>query len=200
MNVNVDSTILIAQRFGRVSSRAMFGGTGIFCEDIIFAVARDEHVFLRAGDKLKGQLVDLGCGECQPEAQMKGDFKIAAHYFSLHSELDENSFVKAVDLSIEAANHDHRANQPLRLLPNVRRLHLKLFRRIGIGSMTDLQQDTTANIVSKIVNLGLDLDVSPKLLYEIEGARTGQHWTVLPEEEKRRLDADYQMIIGNRAS
>ncbi|BCL71849.1 putative Regulator of competence-specific genes [Vibrio nigripulchritudo MADA3029] len=200
MNVNVDSTILIAQRFGRVSSRAMFGGTGIFCDDIIFAVARDEHVFLRAGDKLKGQLVDLGCGECQPEAQMKGDFKIAAHYFSLHSELDENSFVKAVDLSIEAANHDHRANQPLRLLPNVRRLHLKLFRRIGIGSMTDLQQDTTANIVSKIVNLGLDLDVSPKLLYEIEGARTGQHWTVLPEEEKRRLDADYQMIIGNRAS
>ncbi|BDU39256.1 TfoX [Vibrio nigripulchritudo ATCC 27043] len=200
MNVNVDSTILIAQRFGRVSSRAMFGGTGIFCDDIIFAVARDEHVFLRAGDKLKDQLVDLGCGECQPEAQMKGDFKIAAHYFSLHSELDENSFVKAVDLSIEAANHDHRANQPLRLLPNVRRLHLKLFRRIGIGSMTDLQQDTTANIVSKIVNLGLDLDVSPKLLYEIEGARTGQHWTVLPEEEKRRLDADYQMIIGNRAS
>ena len=50
MNVNVDSTILIAQRFGRVSSRAMFGGTGIFCNVVIFAVARDEHVFLRAGD------------------------------------------------------------------------------------------------------------------------------------------------------
>ncbi|MBD1556398.1 TfoX/Sxy family DNA transformation protein [Vibrio sp. S9_S30] len=200
MNVNVDSTILIAQRYGRVSSRAMFGGTGIFCNDVIFAVARDDHVFLRAGDQLKGQLVKMGCGEYQPEPQMKGDFKIAAHYFSLFSDLDEFTFVEAVRLSIDAANRDHRANQPLRLLPNVRRLHLKLFRRIGIGSMTELQRDTTADIVSKIVKLGLDLDVSPKLLYEIEGARTGQHWTVLPEEEKRRLDADYQMIVGKQAS
>ena len=154
MNVNVDSTILIAQRFGRVSSRAMFGGTGIFCNDVIFAVARDEHVFLRAGDQLKGQLVAMGCGECQPEPQMKGDFKIAAHYFSLFSELDEVTFIEAVHLFIEVANRDHRANPPLRLLPTVRRLHLKLFPRVGIGSITVLQHDCTAEHVRKIAKRG----------------------------------------------
>ncbi len=200
MNVNLDSTVLNAKRFGSVSSRAMFGGTGIFCNDIIFAVARDGQIFLKAGNQLKKKLVAMGCGECQPDHQVKEDFKIAAHYFSLFSELDVDTFLEAIHSAIEAVTYEHRANQPLRLLPNVRRLHLKLFRRIGIASMRDLQQDSTADIVSKIVDLGLELDVSPKLLYEIEGARTGQHWTVLSEEEKRRLDADYRIIVGKQAS
>jgi DNA transformation protein and related proteins len=47
---------------GEVSARSMFGGVGLYCEGVMFALIGNEVLYLKADDKLKADLSEAGSG------------------------------------------------------------------------------------------------------------------------------------------
>ncbi|PHS27280.1 MAG: transcriptional regulator [Robiginitomaculum sp.] len=47
---------------GEVSARPMFGGVGLYCEEVMFALISNEVLYLKADDKLKADLAEAGSG------------------------------------------------------------------------------------------------------------------------------------------
>ncbi len=47
---------------GVISTRNMFGGVGIYCEGVIFAVIGGDVLYLKVDEAMKVDLADLGCG------------------------------------------------------------------------------------------------------------------------------------------
>ena len=46
---------------GRVSARAMFGGYGLYCDGVFFAIVLDEEVYLKADDASRAEFERAGC-------------------------------------------------------------------------------------------------------------------------------------------
>ncbi|HXI87674.1 MAG TPA: TfoX/Sxy family protein [Parvularculaceae bacterium] len=41
--------------FGVISARRMFGGAGLYCDDLFFAIVDDDAVYLKADDETRGE-------------------------------------------------------------------------------------------------------------------------------------------------
>jgi DNA transformation protein len=51
---------------GRVRSRRMFGGAGIYCDDLFFALIDDDTLYLKADDSTRAEFLALGLRPFQP--------------------------------------------------------------------------------------------------------------------------------------
>ncbi len=47
---------------GEVTTRHMFGGAGIYCDGVMFALIADEVLYLKVDEALKADLLVFGCG------------------------------------------------------------------------------------------------------------------------------------------
>lgn len=54
---------------GSISARRMFGAAGIYCDGILFALADDDVLYLKADDKTKARYEAEGCGPFTYEGQ-----------------------------------------------------------------------------------------------------------------------------------
>jgi len=46
---------------GRLSARAMFGGHGLYCDGVFFAIVLDEELYLKADDESRALFERAGC-------------------------------------------------------------------------------------------------------------------------------------------
>lgn len=46
---------------GRVSARAMFGGHGLYCDELFFAIVLEDMLYLKADDESRAAFELLGC-------------------------------------------------------------------------------------------------------------------------------------------
>lgn len=58
----VDHVVELMQGVGPASARRMFGGHGIFIEELMFALVADGTLYLKADDASRGRFEALGLG------------------------------------------------------------------------------------------------------------------------------------------
>jgi DNA transformation protein len=70
--------------FGAIEARRMFGGYGIYHDDLMFALVSDEVLYLKADDVSAGKFTDL---ELRPFEYMKGGKTIRISFYAAPEEL-----------------------------------------------------------------------------------------------------------------
>ena len=56
------------QALGGVSSRRMFGGAGLYCDELFFGLISDDTLYLRVDDSNRGDFTTRGAGPFRPYA------------------------------------------------------------------------------------------------------------------------------------
>lgn len=54
------------ERLGRVRSKRMFGGVGLYCDDLFFALIDDDTLYLKVDDSTREEFVRRGLRPFQP--------------------------------------------------------------------------------------------------------------------------------------
>ncbi|HMB56717.1 MAG TPA: TfoX/Sxy family protein [Arenimonas sp.] len=68
---------------GTISTRRMFGGHGIYCDGVFFAIVIDERIYLKVDEESRGRFHDAGCAPFVYES--RGE-PIAMSYWSVPDE------------------------------------------------------------------------------------------------------------------
>lgn len=185
--------IQYVKKFGDFQKRSMFGGTGLFKEDAMFALLSNERVFIRGGDKLDNELSQLGCEKYRHVKKQTtatvNYYDVTALFVSGDSRMD-----RLVDESIEYSVSEREfkrssANRRLRDLPNMQLTLERMVKKAGIEDVETFVQLGASEVFSKVKETyGSDVDV--KLLWKFAGAIEGIHWKLIQEPRKRQLLAN----------
>jgi DNA transformation protein len=71
---------------GSVTARAMFGGIGLYCQSLFFALIADDTVYLKVDDTTRADFERLGSEPFRPF----GDDSQSMQYYAVPAELLEN--------------------------------------------------------------------------------------------------------------
>lgn len=185
--------IQYVEKFGDFQKRSMFGGTGLFKEDAMFALLSNDRVFIRGGDKLDNELSQLGCEKYR---HVKKQTTATVNYYDV-TELfvsGDSRMDRLVEESIEYSVSEREfkrssANRRLRDLPNMQLTLERMVKKAGIEDVETFVQLGASEVFSKVKETyGSDVDV--KLLWKFAGAIEGIHWKLIQEPRKRQLLAN----------
>lgn len=182
-------------KFGTFQKRSMFGGTGLFQEEAMFALISADKIFIRGGDELDPQLIELGC---QKYRHVKKQTTATVNYYEVTELFTERSeqLDHIVKQSIEYSVSQRKfkkssANRRLRDLPNMQLTLERMVKKAGIEDVETFMELGAAEVFSKVrQTYGSDVDV--KLLWKFAGAIEGIHWKLLQEPRKRQLLSNCQ--------
>jgi DNA transformation protein and related proteins len=92
----------VFEEFGSIRSRRMFGGHGIYHDDLMFALVADDELYLKADDKSAENFTNL---DLQQFAYQKNDKSMKMSYFMAPEEIfdDPNLALKWATLTFDAA-------------------------------------------------------------------------------------------------
>jgi len=176
------------ENIGPVEIRAMFGAYGVFVHKVMLALYSDGKLHLRTSFSLKKEFELAGL---KPYTVKRGDHSYLMHYYTIGPELAISSctitdFARRV--YIETVNHfeNKRQDKKLRQLPNLRLKIERMLKNVGILTVEDLESIGAVTAYKSISehysnNIGLDL------LWALEGAIRGVHWSVLPKHVRSAL-------------
>ncbi len=189
------SFIQYVSKYGTFQKRSMFGGTGLFKDDAMFALINSEHVFIRGGDSLDDELCALGCEKYR---HVKKQTTATVNYYDisqLFNTRDENLDIivkKSIDYSVSQRKFKRSsANRRLRDLPNMQLTLERMVKKAGIDDVEQFIELGAAQVFSRVKQTyGSDVDV--KLLWKFAGAIEGIHWKLIQEPRKRQLLASCQ--------
>jgi DNA transformation protein and related proteins len=93
-------------RVAPVTSRAMFGGVGIYSDGLFFALLDDDAAYLKVDDSNRGDFEAAGMGPFRPAGEHGG----AMQYFELPAELleDAERLRPWVEKAVEVARRARR--------------------------------------------------------------------------------------------
>lgn len=175
---------------GRIKSRSMFGGFGIFADDTMFALVVHDKLHIRADDALTEQFRQQGL---EPYVYHKRGFPVVTKYFALSEEWYQDSaktLQTATDaLSLAKQEKSTQAKtKPTRIkdLPNLRLATERMLKKAGIESVENLEQVGSVQAY-KAIQASHDTQVSLELLWALEGAIKGTHWSVVPQARRQEL-------------
>ncbi|MEH0666401.1 TfoX/Sxy family DNA transformation protein [Vibrio scophthalmi] len=175
---------------GKIKSRSMFGGFGIFADDTMFALVVNDKLHIRADDTLAQQFNAQGL---EPYVYKKRGFPVVTKYYALGHDWDQDvaQTIAMAKTALEAANKDKQRQtnaKPTRLkdLPNLRLATERMLKKAGIDSVSRLEQ-TGAVEAYKAIRSTHSADVSIDLLWALEGAIKGTHWSVVPQARRDEL-------------
>ena len=175
---------------GRIRSRSMFGGFGIFADDTMFALVVNDKLHIRADNALTEQFKQQGL---EPYVYHKRGFPVVTKYFALSEEWYQNS-VKTLQVGNDAFSQAKREkstqaqSKPTRIkdLPNLRLATERMLKKAGIESVAGLEQAGSVEAYQAI-QASHDNNVSLELLWALEGAIRGTHWSVVPQSRRQEL-------------
>ncbi len=175
---------------GRIRSRSMFGGYGIFADDTMFALVVNDKLHIRADNVLTEQFKQQGL---EPYVYHKRGFPVVTKYFALSEEWYQNS-VKTLQVGTDAFAQAKREkstqaqSKPTRIkdLPNLRLATERMLKKAGIESVAGLEQVGSVKAYQAI-QASHDNNVSLELLWALEGAIKGTHWSVVPQSRRQEL-------------
>ena len=72
---------------GSVRSRRMFGGAGLYCDEIFFALIADDTLYLRVDDASRGDYTTRGMAAFRPYADRP---EVSMSYFATPADVLEN--------------------------------------------------------------------------------------------------------------
>lgn len=86
---------------GPVAARAMFGGVGLYCHGLFFALIDEDTLYLKVDDSTRADFERLGSQPCRPY----GDESHGMHYYELPADVleDRQAVGPWVELALGAA-------------------------------------------------------------------------------------------------
>ncbi len=176
---------------GDVTSRSMFGGFGLFINGTMFALIVQNQLHIRADDTTLEQFKAKGY---QPYAYAKRGFPVITKYYSLPEEcwndkdaiftLGQNAYRQAVE---EKNSQSQVKPQRLKDLPNLRLATERMLKKAGVNSVDDLYSQGAINAFKALKEYNPDANVPLELLWALEGAINGTHWSVIPQSRRDEL-------------
>jgi DNA transformation protein len=177
-------------QLGRVKSRSMFGGFGIFVDDTMFALAVNNKLHIRANRQTAATFKTLGY---KPYVYKKRGFPVVTKYFALPEDCwsDEATILSYATSALEIAKQEKEKQseaKPTRLkdLPNLRLTTERMLKKAGIDSVVDLQEQGSVEAYKAIQRTHTN-SVGLELLWALEGAINGTHWSVIPQTKRDEL-------------
>lgn len=184
------NSLKLFDSFGKIKSRSMFGGFGIFCEDAMFALVVKDKLHIRASDNTSSQFSELGC---QPYIYKKRGFPVVTKYFALPEELwqQPEQILAFAQVALEHAQQAKAATsqeKPCRIkdLPNLRLANERMLKKVGIESVSDLKKAGALGAYQAMQQMHAD-KLNIELLWALEGALNGTHWSVVSQERRQEL-------------
>ena len=180
-------------KFGDFQKRSMFGGTGLFKDEAMFALLSADRIFIRGGDKLDEQLIELNCEKYR---HVKKQTTATVNYYDItelfsekHDRLEE-LVEQSIQFSVSQRQYKRSsANRRLRDLPNMQLTLERMVKKAGIEDVDSFLEMGAPAVFSRVKEAyGSDVDV--KLLWKFAGAIEGIHWKLIQEPRKRQLLAN----------
>ncbi len=176
---------------GSVCSRSMFGGFGLFLDGTMFALVVQDKLHIRADDKTFEQFKECGF---RPYSYAKRGFPVITKYYALPDEywqdtdkiftLGKNAYCNALN---EKSATSQQEPQRLKDLPNLRLATERMLKKAGISSVDDLYHQGAINAYKAIKESHPNTGLSLELLWALEGAIKGTHWSVVPQSRRDEL-------------
>lgn len=90
--------------FGDIRVRKMFGGAGVYCDDLFFALLDDDMVFLKVDDETRGDFVKRGLSPFSYEMK-PGERQEMSGYYAAPEEIfdDEDELKRWGTMALDAA-------------------------------------------------------------------------------------------------
>ncbi|GAA5646734.1 MULTISPECIES: TfoX/Sxy family DNA transformation protein [Vibrio] len=178
------------EQLGRVKSRSMFGGFGIFVDDTMFALVVNEKLHIRANEQTTAKFKQQGY---EPYVYKKRGFPVVTKYFALPDSWndDHEATLNEAKSALESAKKEKASQataKPNRLkdLPNLRLATERMLKKAGISSVEDLERHGSVAAYKAICDTH-SADVGLELLWALEGAINGTHWSVIPQSRRDEL-------------
>ncbi|MCG7489046.1 TfoX/Sxy family DNA transformation protein [Vibrio sp. Of14-4] len=190
MDMTEQNFISYVNKFGSFQKRSMFGGLGLFKQDAMFALISSGQVFIRGGEQLDRQLMQLGCMKYRHVKKQTtatvNYYDITRLFLSRSAKLDD-IVRQSMQFSVSQRHHKKSsASRRLRDLPNMQLTLERMVKKSGIGDVDTFVELGAPKVFSKVkATYGNDVDV--KLLWKFAGAIDGVHWKLIQEPRKRQL-------------
>ncbi|WP_428772820.1 TfoX/Sxy family DNA transformation protein [Vibrio sp.] len=174
---------------GRIKSRSMFGGFGIFADETMFALVVQDKLHIRADSQSTKEFKLKGL---EPYVYKKRGFPVVTKYFAMPDwDLNPSHTIEVAKNALSAAKRekDSQANaKPDRLkdLPNLRLATERMLKKAGIETVDQLEQRGSLEAF-KAIQQTHSAEVSLELLWALEGAISGTHWSVIPQSRREEL-------------
>lgn len=182
--------IQYVQKFGDFQKRSMFGGTGLFRDEAMFALLSAGKIFIRGGEKLDDTLNQLGCEKYR---HVKKQTTATVNYYDItelfvgqHQQIN-HLVEQSINFSVSQREFKRSsANRRLRDLPNMQLTLERMVKKAGIADVDTFIELGAPTVFSRVKQAyGSDVDV--KLLWKFAGAIEGVHWKLIQEPRKRQL-------------
>lgn len=178
------------EHLGKIKSRSMFGGFGIFADETMFALVVNDRLHVRADQQLTQQFKALAL---EPYVYKKRGFPVVTKYFALTDDLSSNTeqILELAQQALAAAKEEKKIQskaKPNRLkdLPNLRLATERMLKKAGIDDVESLEEAGAVNAY-KAIQSSHSAEVSVELLWALEGAIRGTHWSVIPQDRRQEL-------------
>lgn len=114
MSEFVDNLIEVFALFGSIRARRMFGGYGLFHDDLMFGLVADDVLFLKADDSSAGHFIDRGLRQFEYAKQdkvMKMSYYMAPE--EIFDDPDEAKVwaTRAFEAALRASKPGRRSNR-----------------------------------------------------------------------------------------
>jgi DNA transformation protein len=176
---------------GAITSRSMFGGFGIFANGTMFALVVQDKLHIRADCMTLETFKARGY---EPYAYAKRGFPVITKYYALDkncwNDLKEVfALGKGAFDHAEAEKQSQATQKPERIkdLPNLRLTTERMLKKAGINSVNELLAQGSLNAYNAIKATNPDSSISLELLWALEGAIEGTHWSVIPQSRRDEL-------------
>ncbi|MGL4380501.1 MAG: TfoX/Sxy family DNA transformation protein [Vibrio sp.] len=178
------------EQLGRVKSRSMFGGFGIFVDDTMFALVVNDTLHIRADEASIEKFKQQGYA---PYVYKKRGFPVVTKYYALPDNCwsDPASILTEAHTALDVAKAERETQaqaKPDRLkdLPNLRLATERILKKAGIETVASLQSNGSV-AAYKAIQRTHTAEVSLELLWALEGAIEGKHWSVIPQQRRDEL-------------
>ncbi|EGR4213951.1 TfoX/Sxy family DNA transformation protein [Vibrio cholerae] len=185
-----------------VDAHSMFGGYGLFADGVFFGFYTGGLLHLRAGESTRHTFVELGL---KPHSYFKRNHLVTTNYYPVPNEwLTDLQQLKIHTMAVfeEARNEKLKSetekDTTLRIkdLPNLKLSTEKLLKRINIETAGQLKTIGSVETFVALVENNKDIDL--KMLLWLEGAITGQHWSVVSKAKRKELIASLPKHIASK--
>ncbi len=111
----VDRFLADLEQLGLVRARAMFGGHGVYCDDLFFAIIIENHLYLKADEALAKRFITRGM-EPFTYAGPMGRPVVMAYYRVVQTDLDHPDALmelarQSVDVARRVRGQKHRSRR-----------------------------------------------------------------------------------------
>jgi DNA transformation protein len=156
----------------------------------MFALAVNNKLHIRTNRQTIAKFKQLGY---KPYVYKKRGFPVVTKYFALPEDCwqDQDVILTHARSALEFAKTEkvqQSETKPNRLkdLPNLRLATERMLKKAGIESVYDLQEQGSVEAFKAIQRTHSNT-VGLELLWALEGAINGTHWSVIPQNKREEL-------------